>query len=447
MNLLAKTFKGLEEVLAEELRALGAADIEVQRRAVGFSGGKDLLYSANLNLRTASRVLMPILTFEAEDADEVYEQAKQADWSQWMTSRTTFTIDSTVYSERFRHSKYVTYRVKDAIADYWTEREGRRPNVNLTDPDLYVNVHIADCHVTLSLDSSGESLHKRGYRVAQTEAPLNEALAAGMLLLAGWKGQSDFYDFMCGSGTLLIEAALIAQNIGPGIFRKHFAFEKWRDFDSDLFEQAYNDDSRERVFTHHIYGSDAGYYAVQQALKNVRSAGMQRFIDVRQVRLQELKELHTDGALVVINPPYGERLSRDKDVLRLYEDIGKCLKFQFTGATAWILSSNDDALKCIGLKPSQRLHLMNGELDCRFNCYELFSGTRKEFVTSPETKARRERNRPHKPLESAAAKRISPADSHKKRSSRPKQALGTRSSSPAKKKQQPTQQTNHALAI
>ena len=213
MILLAKTFKGLEEVLADELRNLGATEVEVQRRAVRFEGDKALLYRANLNLRTASRVLMPILTFEAGDADEVYEQAKQIDWSRWMDVRTTFTIDSTVYSEQFRHSKYVTYRVKDAIADYWTEREGKRPNVNLTDPDLYINVHIADRRVTLSLDSSGESLHKRGYRVGQTEAPLNEALAAGMLLLAGWHGQCDFYDFMCGSGTLLIEAALIAQNI------------------------------------------------------------------------------------------------------------------------------------------------------------------------------------------------------------------------------------------
>jgi len=382
MILLAKTFKGLEEVLADELRQLGATNVQPHRRAVSFNGDKSLLYRANLNLRTASRVLMPILTFEATDADEVYERAKQLEWNQWMTVKTTFTIDSTVYSEQFRHSKYVTYRVKDAIADYWIEREGKRPNVNLTDPDLYINVHIADRQVTLSLDSSGESLHKRGYRVGQTEAPLNEALAAGMLLLAGWSGQSDFYDFMCGSGTLLIEAALIAQNIGPGIFRKSFAFEKWQDFDRELFEQIYNDDSAEREFTHRIYGSDAGFYAVQQALRNVREAGMQRFIDVRQIRMQELKDIHADGALVVINPPYGERLSRDKDVLRLYEDIGKCLKFQFVGATAWILSSNEDALKCIGLKPSQRIRLLNGELDCRFNQYELFSGKRKDFVTN-----------------------------------------------------------------
>ncbi len=394
--MLAKTFKGLEDVLADELTALGAAAVVKQRRAVSFVGDKALLYRANLQLRTASRVLVPLVVFKAQDADEVYEHAKRIDWQSYMDVCTTFTIDSTVYSEEFRHSKYVTYRVKDAVADYWTERMGKRPNVNLTSPDLYINVHISGTQVTISLDSSGESLHKRGYRVGQTEAPLNEALAAGMLLMAGWKGQSDFYDVMCGSGTLLIEAALIAQNIGPGLFRKGFAFEKWRDFDAELFDQIYNDDSHERVFEHHIYGSDAGYYAVQQAQKNIREAGMQRVIDVRQVRLQELHDIDAKDALVVINPPYGERLSHDKDVLRLYEDIGKCLKHQFAGATAWVLSSNQDALKCIGLKPSQRIKLLNGELECMYNKYELFAGERKEFVKQKKERPAQRQEAPKK---------------------------------------------------
>ncbi len=387
MEMLAKTFKGLEDVLVRELLNLGAKDVVKQRRAVSFSGDKRLLYSANLQLRTASRVLVPIATFEAEDADMVYEQAKQIPWDEYMDVDTSFSIDSTVYSDSFRHSKYVTYRVKDAIADYWTEKANKRPNVNLTSPDLYINVYISNTKVILSLDSSGESLHKRGYRVGQTEAPLNEALAAGMLLMAGWEGQSDFYDIMCGSGTLLIEAALIAQNIGPGLFRKHFAFEKWRDYDEALFDEVYNDDSHEREFSHHIYGNDAGFYAVQQAQKNVREAGMQRYIDVRQIRLQELHDIDAKDALVVINPPYGERLSKDKDVLQLYEDIGKCLKHQFAGATAWILSSNEDALKRIGLKPKQRVRLLNGELDCHFNQYELFTGGRKEFVIQKKSRS------------------------------------------------------------
>ena len=378
--MIAKTFKGLEEVLAGELVELGANNVQLERRAVSFTGDKRLLYMANFYLRTASRVLVPIVTFKAKDADEVYEQVKQLDWSKYMTLQTCFQIDATVYSETFRHSRYVTYRVKDAIVDWWSEREGKRPNVKLSNPDLYLNVHIANETVTLSLDSSGESLHKRGYRVANTEAPINEALAAGMLLMAGWKGETDFYDPMCGSGTLLIEAALIAQNIAPGIFRKGFAFEKWADFDKDLLEDIYNDDSLEREFTHRIYGSDASFYAVQQALKNVKSAGQQRCIEVRQIRLQEIKREEQKPALVMVNPPYGERLAQDKDVMRLYADMGTAFKHQFTGSTAWVISSNEDALKCIGLKPSKRIKLLNGELECWFNKYELFAGERKEFV-------------------------------------------------------------------
>ena len=380
-QMLAKTFKGLEEVLAGELVELGANNVQIERRAVSFTGDKRLLYTANMCLRTASRVLVPIATFRAKDADAVYEHAKQIDWSQYMTLKTCFAIDATVYSDTFRHSQYVTYRVKDAIADYWMEREQKRPSVKLTSPDLSLNVHIAAETVTISLDSSGDSLHKRGYRVANTEAPINEALAAGMLLLAGWHGQGDFYDPMCGSGTLLIEAALIARNIAPGIYRKGFAFEKWADFDRDLFEDIYNDDSRERPFTHKIYGSDAGYYAVQTAIKNIQSASLQHDIEVRQIRIEELRlaDRDTNGALVMMNPPYGERLSQDKDVLRLYQDMGTALKHQFSGATAWIISSNEDALKCIGLKPSKRIRLMNGELECLFNQYELFQGEHKEW--------------------------------------------------------------------
>lgn len=389
-QMLAKTFKGLEDVLAAELIELGANNVQKERRAVSFTGDMEMLYRANFCLRTASRVLVPIATFPAHDADEVYAEVKRIDWTQFMTVNTSFQIDATVYSETFRHSKYVTYRVKDAIADWWMERDGKRPNVRLTSPDLMLNVHVAGEVVTLSLDSSGESLHKRGYRVANTEAPINEALAAGMLLMAGWRGETDFYDPMCGSGTLLIEAALIAQNIAPGLFRKHFAFEKWNDFDAELLERIYNDDSRERVFTHRIYGSDTSYYAVQTALKNVREAGMQRCIEVRQIRMQEIRREEQTPALVMINPPYGERLAQDKDVLRLYADMGTVLKHQFAGSNAWIISSNEEALKSIGLKPSERIHLMNGELDCLFNHYELFAGDRKEFVKTREPREPRE---------------------------------------------------------
>lgn len=383
-QMLAKTFKGLEQVLANELIELGANNVQIERRAVSFTGDKRMLYTANFCLRTASRILVPIATFKAKKTDDIYEQVKLQDWAQYMTAKTTFQIDATVYSDLFRHSQFITYRVKDAIVDWWMEHGGVRPSVQLTNPDLYLNVHIAGDLVTLSLDSSGESLHKRGYRVANTQAPINEALAAGMLLLAGWKGQSDFYDPMCGSGTLLIEAALIARNIAPGIYRKGFAFEKWADFDADLFEDIYSDDSREREFTHKIYGSDAGFYAVQAATKNVQSANLQRDIEVKQIRVQELRlaDQTTEGALVMMNPPYGERLSQDKDVLRLYQDMGTALKHQFSGATAWIISSNEDALKCVGLRPAKRVRLVNGDLDCLFNKYELFKGDRKTWKKS-----------------------------------------------------------------
>lgn len=382
--MLAKTFKGLEEVLAKELVELGANNIQIERRAVSFTGDKRMLYTANFCLRTASRILVPIAQFKAKNTDDIYNHVKQIDWAQYMTTQTTFLIDSTVYSDFFRHSQFVTYRVKDAVVDWWMEHKGVRPNVQLTQPDIYLNVHIGGDTVTVSLDSSGESLHKRGYRVANTQAPINEALAAGMLLLAGWKGQSDFYDPMCGSGTLLIEAALIARNIAPGIYRKGFAFEKWANFDADLFEDIYSDDSRERDFNHKIYGSDAGFYAIQAATKNIQSANLQRDIEIKQIRIEELRlvDKDTDGALIMINPPYGERLSQDKNVLRLYQDMGTALKHQFSGATAWIISSNDEALKCIGLRPAKRIRLVNGDLECWFNKYELFKGDRKTWKKS-----------------------------------------------------------------
>lgn len=383
-SMLAKTFKGLEQVLAKELIELGANNVQIERRAVSFTGDLRMLYTANFCLRTASRVLVPIATFKAKKTDDIYEQVKALNWAEYMTPKTTFQIDATVYSDLFRHSQFITYRVKDAIVDYWMEHGGVRPSVQLTNPDIYLNIHIAGDSVTLSLDSSGESLHKRGYRVANTQAPINEALAAGMLLLAGWQGQGDFYDPMCGSGTLLIEAALIARNIAPGIYRKGFAFEKWANFDADLFEDIYSDDSRERDFQHKIYGSDAGFYAVQAATKNIESANLQRDIEVKQIRVQELRlaERNTEGALVMINPPYGERLAQDKDVLRLYQDMGTTLKHQFNGATAWIISSNEEALKCIGLRPAKRVRLMNGDLECLFNQYELFKGDRKTWKKS-----------------------------------------------------------------
>ena len=377
-EMTAKTLRGLEEVLAGELLSLGANNIQLERRAVSFTGDLSLLYRANLWLRTATRILKPVAVFHAKDADEIYEVVKKMDWERYMSLDTTFSIDSTVYSDTFKHSKYVTYRTKDAIVDFFQERYGKRPSVRIDNADLCLNVHVSGTQVMVSLDSSGESLHKRGWRSEkQTAAPINEALAAGMLLLAGWKGETDFVDPMCGSGTLLIEAAMIALNIPPGIYRRGFAFEHWKDFDRALFEEIYNDDSQEREFKHHIYGSDAAFYAIQIAEQNVRNAGLQKYISLHQCPLQSLKE-REEPCLIVTNPPYGERLE-SKDILRLYDDIGSTFKHRFAGSTAWVISSNESALKCIGLRPSKKIRLLNGELDCLYQRYDLFTGEHKDY--------------------------------------------------------------------
>ena len=377
-QMAAKTFRGLEEVLAKELVNLGANNVSIDRRVVSFTGDQRMLYKANLYCRTASRILKPIVSFKATNADEVYEQVKLIDWSQYLDVKKTFAIDATVFSEEFRHSKFVTYRVKDAIADWFMERENRRPSIRLDNPDLFLNVHISHTQCTISLDSSGESLHKRGYRDAQTEAPINEALAAGMLLLAGWDGKSNFIDPMCGSGTFLIEAALIALNIPPCIYRQSFAFEKWTDFDKELFEELYNDDSLERPFEFKIMGADVSPRAVKIAQENIKAAGLHKYITVEQCSISDW-ELQTETGLIVTNPPYGERLLSD-DLFGLYAQLGETLKHKFTGSTAWVISSHVDCLQRVGLRPSAKVKLLNGALDCEFWKYELFRGKREEFV-------------------------------------------------------------------
>lgn len=376
-EMIAKTMFGLEDVLAEELIALGANDIQLGRRMVSFTGDQRLLYTANIHCRAALRILKPIYTFKAKNADEVYAEIRKFKWFDILTESNTFAIDAVVFSSIFTHSKFVAYRVKDAIADYFVQRTGKRPSVSVANPDVLINIHIAENQCTVSLDSSGESLHKRGYRVAQTEAPLNEVLAAGMILKTGWKGQSDFIDPMCGSGTLLIEAAMIAMNIPPGIYRDSFAFEKWNDFDSELFDEIYNDDSGEREFSHKIYGSDISAKAISVATENVKSAGVAKHIDLKTMSFQQFIKAPAEQGIIITNPPYGERIKLE-DLSGLYEMIGERLKHVFTGYTAWILSYKKECFNKIGLKHSQRIHLVNGSLECEFRKYELFSGKRNE---------------------------------------------------------------------
>jgi putative N6-adenine-specific DNA methylase len=292
--------------------------------------------------------------------------------------KSTFSVQSTIYSDTFTHSKFVSYRVKDAIVDYFMDKFQKRPSVSVTAPALTVHIHISQNRCSLALDSSGESLHKRGYRSSQTEAPINESLAAGMLLLAGWDGKSNFVDPMCGSGTLLIEAALIALNIPPGIYRKSFGFEKWKDFDKDLFDNLYNDDSYERDFHFKISGSDISSKAIQIAEQNIKSAGLGKYIELTTCPITEIN-LPQGKCLMVTNPPYGERL-KSEDLFGLYETIGRTLKHKFSGSDAWLISSDEYCLQRIGLKPSEKFDLLNGELECKFCHYEIFDGKRNDFL-------------------------------------------------------------------
>ena len=371
-QLVAKTFQGLENTLALELTDIGAENIEIGRRMVAFTGNKELMYRANFQLRTAIRVLKTIKRFRATTADEVYEAVKSIDWTQYLDLTTTFAVDSVVYSNEFRHSKFVAYKVKDAIVDQFREKTGERPNIRVTNPDLQLHIHVAEFDCTLSMDSSGESLHRRGYRQESVEAPLNEVLAAGIILQTGWNGQCDFIDPMCGSGTLAIEAALIARGIAPGVYRRGYAFEKWSDFDEELFNQIYEDESKERPFLHHIYAYDINRNAVEIATRNVKAAGLSREITVQQQDFRDFVQPQ-EKSIIVTNPPYGERISAP-DLLGLYKMIGERLKHQFVGNDAWILSYREECFEQIGLKPSLRTPLFNGSLECELRKYQIFDG-------------------------------------------------------------------------
>lgn len=375
--MIAKTLAELEDVLAEELTALGANNIEIGTRMVAFTGDKAMMYKANVHCRTALRILKPFHTFKAESAEEVYEAVKQFNWDNYLSLDKTFAIDAVVFSHIFTHSKFVAYKVKDAIADWFTERYGKRPSVSVTNPDLFINIHIAHNKCTLSLDSSGESLHKRGYRVAQGDAPLNEVLAAGMILKSGWRGECDFIDPMCGSGTLLVEAGMIALGIPPGIHRTHFAFEKWKDFDSELFSTIYNDDSGSKEFNYRIKGFDISAQAIAIAEKNVKNAGLGKYIDLEVKSFAQFTDAPFSGGVLMTNPPYGERL-KVEDLDGLYAMIGERLKHVFPGFRAYVLSYRKESFDAVGLRPSRRFFLYNGALECEMREYEIFSGKREE---------------------------------------------------------------------
>ncbi|MCK5134823.1 MAG: RNA methyltransferase [Bacteroidales bacterium] len=375
----AKTLKGLEALLADELKSLGAERTEIVNRGVTFYGGRALLYRVNLASRLSLRVLLPVLRFEASDNDALYRRVKRYDWSLHMDNRMTFAIDPVVHSPFFKNSHYVSHKVKDAIADRFREQTHLRPSINKDRPDLLINVHISGRWVTISLDSSGGSLHKRGYRTGQFEAPLNEVLAAGMILATGWRGDTPFLDPMCGSGTLAIEAALIAAGIPPGIFKKHYGFENWKDFDRDLFEHVAQKLPTEKEIKVPIIARDVDPEAVALTKRQIQQIDLAHLVTVEEQDFAVSSGMD-EGATIIMNPPYGERM-KPEDIESLYSMIGTTLKHKFPGSDSWILSSSKRALGRIGLKPANKLVLYNGSLECSYVHYKTFKGNWKDYKT------------------------------------------------------------------
>ncbi len=379
----AKTQFGLEGVLAEELKQRGYSGIVTLNRAVSFETDQKGLYKANLVLRTAQKITVPLFEFEAFTEKELYDGIYQYDWVSLISITKTFAIEPIVKSEFFNHSQYAAQKSKDAIVDKIRSQTGSRPNVDLQNPDFHLQINIFANKVYVMLNSSGEPLYKRGYRKHTVEAPLNEILASGMLLIAGYNGSKPFYDGMCGSGTLLTEAGLIAANVAPGLFRKDFGFMHWDDFDrkalQDLKEEL---ESEKKVPEHRIFGSDVSNMAVAISQENAHSAGLDKIVEVVRKPFQKLKP-EGDAGILMMNPPYGERL-KDDEIIESYKLIGDHLKNQFEGFDAWLISSNMEALKFVGLKTSQRTTLYNGNLECRFNKYELYKGSKKDQYASYE---------------------------------------------------------------
>lgn len=383
-EIVATTLFGLEEVLADELQAIGATGIKVLPHAVRFDGNNEMIYKSNLHLRTAIKILKPIAFFKARNEQELYDNVKNINWQEYFGPQQTFAIDGTCSGDYFTNSMYVALKAKDAIADKFRALNGIRPSVDIDSPDMRINVRVQDVSVTVSLDSSGVSLNKRAYRLAQTQAPISEVLAAGMLLLSGWDKKSPLLDPMCGSGTIPIEAALLAANMAPGRLR-NFAFEKWSDFDRNLWENlkiaAENAIVRNNVS---IYGRDNLERAISISKDNARRAGVLPMIEFIQEDFL-LSNSGLEGAHVMMNPPYGERLESD-DIIEFYKGIGSKLKHSFNGCNAWIISGNLDAIKFIGLKPSKKIKLFNGPLECRFHKFELYRGSKRDIIDTSNPK-------------------------------------------------------------
>jgi putative N6-adenine-specific DNA methylase len=376
-DMVAKTLFGLEAVLAEELAVLGAGNIRVLNRAVSFTGDKRIMYKSNYFLRTGLKILVPISETELSQANDLYEYIRSIPWDKYLEVDDTLAVEVALKSDLYTHSQFVAQRIKDGVVDQFRDKYGRRPSVDLDSPNLRINAYIRNKKLILSLDSSGDPLYRRGYRFRQGPAPLNEVLAAGLVKLTEWNGKMPFIDFMCGSGTLPVEAAMIAANIPPGALGRTYGFQKWKDYDQDLFREIVNERNPvDKSGIIQIFASDISPAVVRLSISHAKNARVSELISFRTCHFKDLQPPAGPG-VILINPPYGERII-PRDINQLYSQIGDCLKNSYEGYTAWIFSGNPEAFKHVGLKPSKKISLFNGQLECKMNGYSLYSGSKKQ---------------------------------------------------------------------
>lgn len=380
-KMVAKTIFGFEDLAMNELQELGAANVEKGLRAVTFMGDMGFLYKANLSCRTIIKILKPILEFSAFTEKSLYDGIRKIEWDTVFNINQTFAIDATVHSEFFTHSLFVSQKMKDAIVDQFRDKYNDRPSVDVKNPDIQLNIHIKEHLVTVSLDSSGESLNKRGYRLETNVAPINEVLAAGLVIMSQWDTQVPLLDPMCGSGTILIEAAMIANNIPPSINRSHFNFMNWKNFDQPLFEKIKA--NLMQKIKHNpvkIMGYDKDQSVLEKADATIRKAGLSKYIELKQMNFFQSKKTIESPLFMIFNPPYNERI--DIETETFYKSIGDTFKKNYPGTTAWFVTANLEGLKHVGLKASRRIVVANGQLEGRFAKYEIYEGSKKVIKES-----------------------------------------------------------------
>lgn len=374
MELLIKTLHGLEEILAKEVKDIGGKSIKILKRSVSCQGDLEFLYKANLNLRTAQKILMPVYKFTARNEQQLYDEIYRHDWSNYLRLNQTFAIDNTIFSEYFRHSKYAALKSKDAIADQFRKKYGKRPSVDIEKPDIQFDLHAFRDQFTVSIDSSGDTLNRRGYRAPGHQAPLNEVLAAGLLMLAGWNKSIPLIDPMCGTGTILIEAAMMGQNMAPNLYRSDFGFKNWSNYQPTLWNRVLADaNAAVRKASLDISGGDIDPEAVRNANKSLRQFKLNDVVRIQQIPLEK-HHPKTPGGMLISNPPYGERIGENMN--DFYKTIGDTLKNNFPGFDAWLLSSNMEAFKHVRLRASKKIVLFNGALECKFQKYEMYTGSK-----------------------------------------------------------------------